>query len=68
VKVDLGNENPAGDGATEDGSRTRSELHEQCHHWIDALTIDPGLLITHSYSDLMLAGAEPSRPPGTTSG
>ncbi|MBW0104375.1 class IV adenylate cyclase [Pseudonocardia sp. KRD-291] len=37
-----------------DGTRTRSELHEQCRHWLDALAIDPGLLITHSYSDLML--------------
>lgn len=41
-----------------DGSRSRTELHDQCRQWLSDLGIDPGLLITHSYSDLLLARDE----------
>lgn len=41
-----------------DGTRSGTELHDQCRQWLNDLGIEPNLLIRHSYSDLVLARAE----------
>ncbi|MBP2367072.1 class IV adenylate cyclase [Pseudonocardia parietis] len=41
-----------------DGSHSRAELHDRCRQWLNDLGIEPSLLVTHSYSDLLLARNE----------